>query len=86
MEHKRVNSKAEVLEALTRHGADLRRFGVRDISLFGSFVTDSPREDSDVDLLVSFQPGMKSFDNFMGLSFSLKSCWAGESSLSLVSP
>ena len=67
-----ANSKTDVLTALVEHSTDLRSFGVEDISLFGSFATDSPRGDSDVDLLVSFQPGRKSFDNFMGLSFFLE--------------
>ncbi|TVS12419.1 MAG: nucleotidyltransferase [Wenzhouxiangella sp.] len=72
MTNQRVASKSDVLALLVDNSADLRRFGVRQISLFGSFVTDSPRGDSDVDLLVSFDPGQKSFDNFMSLNFFLE--------------
>jgi predicted nucleotidyltransferase len=54
---------------MTRYGridiqdADLaalcRRYEVRELSLFGSAVTDAFGPDSDVDLLVDFQPGAK---------------------------
>jgi len=37
--------------------ATCRRFGVAELSLFGSAMRDDFRPDSDVDLLVSFQPG-----------------------------
>lgn len=33
------------------------RWQIRDLSLFGSFLRSDFREDSDLDLLVSFQPG-----------------------------
>lgn len=46
--------------------ADLRKLGVRRIALFGSMGRDEARPDSDVDLLVEFAPGRKSYDNFLG--------------------
>jgi hypothetical protein len=39
------------------------------LGLFGSFQHDASGPDSDVDLLVEFVPGEKSFDPFMALSF-----------------
>jgi hypothetical protein len=42
---------------------DLRRFcerhGIRRLSLFGSTLKGTAREDSDIDLLVEFEPGHK---------------------------
>jgi len=52
--------------------AKLRRFGVSKLSLFGSFLTNRFNSDSDVDFLVEFQPKMKTYDNFMELSFFLE--------------
>ena len=46
--------------------ADLRALGVRRIALFGSVGRDEAGPDSDVDLLVEFAPGRKSYDNFLG--------------------
>jgi len=40
--------------------------------LFGSFVRGQPRADSDVDLLVEFELGQRTFDHFMQLSFLLE--------------
>ena len=37
------------------------------MSLFGSVRRDTARPDSDVDLLVEFAPGEKSFDHLMAL-------------------
>ena len=47
----------------------MRSFGVLNLSLFGSFITGKLHADSDVDLLVEFDPQQKSYDNFMDLSF-----------------
>ena len=40
--------------------------------LFGSFQRGGPDAESDVDLLVEFVLGEKSFDNFMAVSFLLE--------------
>ena len=45
----------------------MKRLGV-----FGSFVRGQQRPDSDVDLLVEFDPALKTFDNFMALSLLLE--------------
>lgn len=67
-----VASKQEILSLLDTHRDSIRDLGVRGLGLFGSFVREQPGRDSDVDLLVEFAPGQKSFDNFMGLSFLLE--------------
>lgn len=45
----------------------LRACGVRQLALFGSFARNTHRADSDIDLLVEFAPGKKTFDNFMSV-------------------
>jgi predicted nucleotidyltransferase len=67
-----VQTRKDVLERLRHHRDDLRRLGVRRVGLFGSFGRDEPSAESDVDLLVEFVPGEKSFDNFMAVSFLLE--------------
>jgi predicted nucleotidyltransferase len=39
------------------------------IGLFGSFVRDEQRADSDIDLLVDYEVGQASFKNLMNLAF-----------------
>jgi predicted nucleotidyltransferase len=63
-----VSTKEEVFTLLRQNGAQLRRYGVERISVFGSFARGKPSGESDVDLLVEFQPGQKSFDNFLNLA------------------
>ena len=67
-----VQEKQDILTILRDNEERLRDLGVRRIGLFGSFVRDQQTEDSDVDLLVEFEPGQKSFDRFMNLSFFLE--------------
>jgi predicted nucleotidyltransferase len=59
-----VQTKAEVIERLQQHGSQLRALGVAQLGLFGSFVRDEAGPESDVDLLVDFQDGRKTFEGF----------------------
>lgn len=65
-------TKRTVLDTLRQHETELRAFGVRRLGLFGSFVRDEATERSDVDLLVEFAPGQKTFDAYMNLVFFLE--------------
>ena len=67
-----VTDKNGILKALKANDARLKLFGVRRIGLFGSFVRGLENEESDIDLLVEFEPGRKTFDNFMSLAFFLE--------------
>lgn len=58
---------------LTQAESDIRALGVARLSLFGSVNRNEARADSDVDILVQFVPGQKSFDRFMALSDLLES-------------
>ncbi|MBF0472828.1 MAG: nucleotidyltransferase family protein [Nitrospirae bacterium] len=48
------------------------KFRVKRIGIFGSFARDEQREDSDIDVLVDFEEGGKTFDGFMDLKFFLE--------------
>ena len=50
----------------------IHAFGVSKLSIFGSFASGKSKEDSDVDFLVEFDPALKNYDNFIGLSFYLE--------------
>jgi predicted nucleotidyltransferase len=52
--------------ALSEH--DIRALGVARLALFGSVARDEARPDSDVDLLVQFAPGAKTYERFLALS------------------
>jgi hypothetical protein len=68
-----VEGKADIVETLRRNGERIASLGVKRLGLFGSFARDEGRAESDVDVLVEFQPGRKTFDSFMDLAFLLES-------------
>lgn len=61
-------NKEQVVERLRSIREPILALGVRRVALFGSFVREEPRPDSDVDVLVEFDPERKSFDTFMALA------------------
>eukprot|EP01133_Synstelium_polycarpum_P016557 gene16557-19673_t len=67
-----VQDKSTLFSLLKANGQKLRSYGVSSMSVFGSFITGKFNADSDVDLLVDFDPKQKSYDNFMDLSFFLE--------------
>ncbi|MDX1396221.1 MAG: nucleotidyltransferase domain-containing protein [Gemmatimonadota bacterium] len=64
--------RAEVRRRIARDGDRLRSLGVRRIGLFGSVVRGESRQDSDVDVLVEFDPARKSFDALVELAARLE--------------
>lgn len=60
-------SKKSILDFLRSHQSDLRRYKVRAIGLFGSYSRGEEKATSDIDLLVEYEAGQKTFDNFIGL-------------------
>ena len=67
-----ANTKEEVFAVLADNAGLLKTFGVKRCGIFGSFVRGEQNEESDVDILVEFEEGQKSFDNFMRLAFFLE--------------
>jgi len=65
-------SKDDVLKSLSASKRRFRALGVRRIGLFGSFARGEQRKGSDLDILVEFERGKKSFDNYMDLKFLLE--------------
>lgn len=63
-----VQHKEHLITALQANRQKIRGFGVSRLSLFGSFLTGKQRPDSDIDFLVEFEEGKKTFDNYMDLS------------------
>jgi uncharacterized protein len=63
-------SAAQILNVLESHKADLQRFGVRKIGLFGSYRRDSATSKSDMDFLVQLEK--PTFDAYMDLKFYLE--------------
>ncbi len=67
-----AQSKSSVLSLLKSYQEPIRALGVRRLGLFGSFARGQAGDESDVDLLVEFEQGQKTFDNFTRLAFLLE--------------
>ena len=67
-----IQNKRTLISLLKANSQKLKSYGVSSLSIFGSFITGKLDVDSDVDLLVDFDPSQKSYDNFMDLSFFLE--------------
>lgn len=61
----------EVLAILRAHFPELRAMGIRGLALFGSMARGEAHPESDVDLLVDFEPPL-SFDAYMNAKFRLE--------------
>ena len=62
-----VLTAAEARTRLAACASEVRALGVVRLALFGSVLRGEASPESDVDLLVEFAPGEKSFDRFMAL-------------------
>lgn len=61
----------QVLDILKEHEAEIKkRYSVRKIGVFGSYVRNDQTESSDLDILVEFET--PTLHNFMGLVFYLE--------------
>lgn len=63
-----MNSASDqILQTLSVHGDAIRGFGARRLGIFGSLRRGEVTGKSDLDFLVEFEPGSKTFDNYMDL-------------------
>ena len=60
-----VETKKEILQVIQANQEKIKALGVKKLGLFGSFAREEHTDNSDVDLLVEFEPGRKTFDNFI---------------------
>lgn len=71
-------TKEEIKRILRNNKEILKKFRVKSIALFGSYVRNEQKEDSDIDFIVEFDLTAFDnnftgyFDNYMDLSFALE--------------
>ncbi len=62
-----MTTKEYILGTIKSNKKKISRYGIKDIGLFGSYVKDEQSEDSDIDILIDFEPGKENFDNYMAV-------------------
>ncbi|AEK19775.1 nucleotidyltransferase family protein [Methanococcus maripaludis] len=50
----------------------IKKYKVKTLGIFGSYVRNEQKETSDIDVLVEFQENSINFDNYMGLKYYLE--------------
>jgi uncharacterized protein len=68
-----INDKDSLLKKLKNYSKEIKLYGVKNLQLFGSFAKNTNiNEQSDIDFMVEFEAGKKTYDNFINLSFFLE--------------
>lgn len=62
-----MTNKDEILNKIKNHKQDFAKFGITDIGLFGSYARNEEKINSDIDILIDFDPLKETFDNFMAV-------------------
>jgi uncharacterized protein len=62
-----MTSKTYILSLLKAKKADLSAKGILAVGLFGSYARGEQTEQSDIDILVDFDPEKETFDNYMAV-------------------
>lgn len=61
-----------VIKTIRQHTDKINAYGVKKIGIFGSYTQAHQNSKSDIDVLVEFDKGSKTFDNYIGLKFYLE--------------
>ncbi|SFC79584.1 nucleotidyltransferase family protein [Flavobacterium phragmitis] len=62
-----MTTKDNILKTLKLNKQKLSKFGIRNVGLFGSYIRDEQSFESDIDLLIDFEPDKENFDNYMAV-------------------
>ena len=65
-------SSESIIQLINKNHKEIKKFGVKRLGLFGSYSINKQKPGSDIDLLVEFEKGKKTFDNYMDLKFYLE--------------
>ena len=65
-------NKENILKILSVNSETIKNYGAKRIGLFGSYVRDEQKPDSDIDFLVEFEKEKKTYKNFIRLTYFLQ--------------
>ena len=73
-----MTTKQEILEILSNNKNKLFSYGVIKIGLYGSYVRKEQTKNSDIDILIDFDPEKENYNNFMEIYNLLESLFQNE--------
>lgn len=73
-----MTSQINILQILKTYKPKLSKFGISNLGLFGSYSKDEQSDNSDIDILIDFEPDKETFDNYMSVQDLLESVFKDE--------
>ena len=73
-----MTTKENILSTLKLHKQAFSKFGVCSVGLFGSYVRGEQLINSDIDLLLDFEPEKENYDNYMAVCDMLEAIFNNE--------
>ncbi|MCY7411002.1 MAG: nucleotidyltransferase domain-containing protein [Chitinophagales bacterium] len=71
-------NKQIIIGKLKQNKATIENFGVSKVGLFGSYVRNEQRDDSDIDILIQLQEDKSTLDNFLNVCWLLDKMFPGK--------
>ncbi|MEX2720292.1 MAG: nucleotidyltransferase family protein [Candidatus Wukongarchaeota archaeon] len=65
-------SSEDIIKIIKERMDEIKKYGVKKIGLFGSYIRNKQTEKSDIDIIVEFERGKATLDNFMDLTHFLE--------------
>ena len=62
-----MTTKDNILKTLKSNKLKFSKFGIRNVGLFGSYSRNDQSSESEIDLLIDFEPEKENFDNYMAV-------------------
>jgi uncharacterized protein len=62
-----MTTRENIIKTLKSNKPKLTNLGIRRVGLFGSYIRGEQSNESDIDLLIDFEPEKENFDNFMAV-------------------
>ncbi len=62
-----MTTREYILTTIGSNRNNLARYGIREIGLFGSYARQEQSAESDIDILIDFEPDYENYDNYMAV-------------------
>jgi uncharacterized protein len=62
-----MTTKDYILSSIKSNKSELLRLGIRNVGLYGSYLRGEQSEQSDIDILIDFEPDKENYDNYMAV-------------------
>lgn len=62
-----MTTKEHIISAIKSKESEISKYGIKSVGLFGSYARDEQSEESDIDILIDFEPDEEKFDNYMAV-------------------